>query len=133
VAQADSRREFFFKGIYPVEVLSGVQDGVVEVRARVPFFWGVGRARRVRVGEVVCVPSRQVWSMQRKMRVQSSGGSKKYSATYDGVYNRRRSRGRGCICKRCKVAFVEGDPIHVQHRSGNPQIYHQTCWDGLFI
>ena len=33
----DSNQEFYFKGIYPVEVLSGVQDGLVEVRAKTTF------------------------------------------------------------------------------------------------
>lgn len=35
--RADSNREFYFKGIYPVAVLSGVQDGLVEVRAKATF------------------------------------------------------------------------------------------------
>ena len=29
--------EFYLKGIYPVEVLSGVQEGLVEVRAKTTF------------------------------------------------------------------------------------------------
>ncbi|MCW3998873.1 MAG: hypothetical protein NWE93_01380 [Candidatus Bathyarchaeota archaeon] len=29
--------EFYLKGIYPVEVLSGAQDGLVEVRAKTFF------------------------------------------------------------------------------------------------
>lgn len=33
----DSSQEFYFKGIYPVDVLSGVQDGLVEVRAKTAF------------------------------------------------------------------------------------------------
>ena len=45
--------EFYLKGIYPVEVLSGVQDGMVEVRAKTTFLhtsaYSDGK-RQVRVG-----------------------------------------------------------------------------------
>ena len=51
--KADSNQEFYFKGIYPVEVLSGVQDGLVEVRAKTTFLhtsaYSEGK-RQVRVG-----------------------------------------------------------------------------------
>ena len=35
--KADYSREFYLKGIYPVEVLSEVKDGLVEVRAKTTF------------------------------------------------------------------------------------------------
>jgi hypothetical protein len=34
--RADSK-EFYFKGIYPIEVFSEVKDGLVEVRAKTTF------------------------------------------------------------------------------------------------
>ena len=76
--EADSNREFYLKGIYPVEVLSGVQDGLVEVRAKTTFLHtsaysdgkrqvrvGVTGKRWVRRGEVLKVPFRHVWSHRR--------------------------------------------------------------------
>ena len=35
--KTDSNRECYLKGIYPVEVLSGGQDELVEVRAKTTF------------------------------------------------------------------------------------------------
>jgi hypothetical protein len=74
----DSSQEFYLKGIYPVEVLSGVQDGLVEVRAKTTFLHtsaysdgkrqvrvGVTQKRWVRKGEVLKVPFRHVWSHRR--------------------------------------------------------------------
>lgn len=71
--------EFYLKGIYPVEVLSGVQDGLVEVRAKTTFLHtsaysdgkrqvrvGVTQKRWVRRGEVLKVPFRHVWSHRRR-------------------------------------------------------------------
>ena len=76
----DSNQEFYFKGIYPVEVLSGVQDGLVEVRAKTTFLHtsaysdgkrqvrvGVTQKRWVRRGEVLKVPFRHVWSHRRRV------------------------------------------------------------------
>jgi hypothetical protein len=72
--------EFYLKGIYPVEVLSGVQDGLVEVRAKTTFLHtsaysdgkrqvrvGVTKKRWVRKGEVLQVPFRHVWSHRRRV------------------------------------------------------------------
>jgi len=78
--KADSSREFYLTGIYPVEVLSGVQDGLVEVQAKTTFFHtnayldgkrqvrvGVTKKRWVRKGEVLKVPFRHVWSHRRRI------------------------------------------------------------------
>jgi hypothetical protein len=78
--KADSNREFYLKGIYPVEVLSCVQDGLVEVRAKTTFLHtsaysdgkrqvrvGVTEKRWVRRGEVLKVPFRHVWSYRRQV------------------------------------------------------------------
>jgi hypothetical protein len=47
------QQEFYFKGIYPIEVLSSVQDGLVEVRVKTTFLhtsaYSDGK-RQVRVG-----------------------------------------------------------------------------------
>jgi hypothetical protein len=72
--------EFYLKGIYPVEVLSGVQDGMVEVRAKTTFLHtsaysdgkrqvrvGVTEKRWVRRGEVLRVPFRHIWSHRRQI------------------------------------------------------------------
>ncbi len=76
----DSSQEFYLKGIYPVEVLSGVQDGLVEVRAKTTFLHtsaysdgkrqvrvGVTEKRWVRWGEVLKLPFRHVWSHRRQV------------------------------------------------------------------
>ena len=76
----DSNQKFYLKGIYPVEVLSGVQDGLVEVRAKTTFLHtsaysdgkrqvrvGVTEKRWVRRGEVLKVPFRHVWSHRRRV------------------------------------------------------------------
>jgi len=72
--------EFYLKGIYPVEVLSGVQDGLVEVRAKTTFLHtsaysdgkcqvrvGVTEKRWVRRGEILRVPFRLVWLHRRQI------------------------------------------------------------------
>lgn len=72
--------EFYLKGIYPVEVLSRAQDGLVEVRAKTTFLHtsaysdgkrqvriGVTEKRWVRRGEVLKVPFRHVWSHKRRV------------------------------------------------------------------
>jgi hypothetical protein len=72
--------EFYLKDIYPAEVLSGVQDGLVEVRAKTTFLHtsaysdgkrqvrvGVTQKRWVRRGEVLKVPFRHVWSHRRRV------------------------------------------------------------------
>ncbi len=79
MTQADSKQEFYFKGIYPVEVISEVKDGLVEVRAKTAFLHtseysadgkrqvrvGVTERRWVKPGEVLRVPFRHVWSSRR--------------------------------------------------------------------
>ncbi len=73
-----SNQEYYFKGIYPVEVLSEVKDGLVEVRAKSVFLHtsaysggkrqvrvGVTQKRWVRRGEILRVPFRHVWSHRR--------------------------------------------------------------------
>ncbi len=78
--KADSSQELYLKGIYPVEVLSSVQDGLVEVRAKTTFLHtsaysegkrqvrvGVTEKRWVRRGEVLKVPFRHVWSRRRQI------------------------------------------------------------------
>jgi hypothetical protein len=78
--KADSNQEFYLKGIYPVEVLSCAQDGLVEVRAKTTFLHtsaysdgkcqvrvGVTQKRWVRKGEVLKVPFRHVWSHPRRV------------------------------------------------------------------
>jgi hypothetical protein len=69
--------EFYLKGIYLVEVLSVMQDGMVEVRAKTTFLHnnaysdgkhqvgGVTEKRWVRRDEVLKVPFRHVWSHRR--------------------------------------------------------------------
>lgn len=72
--------EFYLKGIYPVEVLSCAQDGLVEVRAKTTFLHtsaysdgkrqvrvGVTQKRWVKKGEVLKVPFRHVWSHPRQI------------------------------------------------------------------
>ncbi len=72
--------EFYLKGIYPVEVLSGVQDGLVEVRAKTTFLHtsayskgkrqvrvGVTEKRWIRQGESLKVPFCLVWSHRRQV------------------------------------------------------------------
>ena len=74
------RQEFYLKGFYPVEVLSEVKDGLVEVRAKTTFLHtsaysdgkrqvrvGVTEKRWVRRGEVLYVPFRHVWSHKRRV------------------------------------------------------------------
>jgi hypothetical protein len=74
------QRESYLKGIYPVEVLSGVRDGLVEVRAKTTFLHtsadsdgkrqvrvGVTQKRWVRKGEVLKVPFRHIWSHRRQI------------------------------------------------------------------
>ena len=81
MTQANSeQQEFYFKGIYPVEVVSEVKDGYVEVRAKSVFLHtsaysggkrqvrvGVTKKRWVRPGEVLKVPFRHVWSHRRRV------------------------------------------------------------------
>jgi hypothetical protein len=82
--------EFYLKGIYPVEVISGAQDGFVEVRAKTTFLHtsaysegkrqvkvGVTQKRWVRKGEVLKVPFRHVWSHRRSVAKGFSMPSKK--------------------------------------------------------
>jgi len=71
--QADSKHEFYFQGIYPVEVLER-KDSFVCVRALVPFLFG---CCRVRVGEVVWMPRQHVWKYQRKMVEKEDSVKKK--------------------------------------------------------
>ena len=71
--------EFYLKGIYPVEVLSDVQDGLVEVRAKTTFLHNaysdrkhqvrvyITQKRWVRWGEVLKVPFRHAWSHRRQV------------------------------------------------------------------
>lgn len=81
-SKVDSQQEFYLKGIYPVEVVSGVKDGYVEVRAKTTFLHtsaysdgkrqvrvghGVTQKRWVRQGEVLRVPFRHVWSHRRRV------------------------------------------------------------------
>jgi len=76
----DQRQEYYLKGIYPVEALSEVKDGLVEVRAKTTFLHtsayskgkrqirvGVTQKRWVRKGEVLKVPFRHVWSHRRQV------------------------------------------------------------------
>ncbi len=78
--KASPSQEFYLKGIYPVEVLSGVQDGLVEVRVKTTFLHtsaysegkrqvriGITEKRWVRKGEVLKVPFRHVWSHRRRV------------------------------------------------------------------
>jgi len=75
-----SKQEYYFKGIYPVEVVSEVKDGLVEVRAKAVFLHtsaysggkrqvrvGVTERRWVRPGELLKVPFRHVWSHRRRV------------------------------------------------------------------
>ncbi len=77
---ADSDQEFYLKGIYAVEVVSEVKDGMVGVRAKTTFLHtscysqgkrqvkvGVTEKRMVRKGEVLQVPFSLVWSHQRRI------------------------------------------------------------------
>ncbi len=76
----DQRQEYYLKGIYPVEVLSEVQDGLVEVRAKTTFLhtsaysdgkrqvrMGVTQKRWIKKGEIFKVPFRHVWSRRRRI------------------------------------------------------------------
>lgn len=67
---AVAKQEFYLKGIYPVEVISEVKDGYVEVRAKTNFLHtseyskgkrqvrvGVTEKRWVKSGEVLRVPT----------------------------------------------------------------------------
>lgn len=78
--KAEPQQEFFLKGIYPVEVVSEVKDGFVEVRAKTAFLHtsaysggkrqirvGVTEKRRVKLGEVLKVPYHYVWSHRRRV------------------------------------------------------------------
>jgi hypothetical protein len=73
-------QEFYLKGIYPVEVLSCVQDGLVEIRAKTTFLHtstysdgkrqvrvGVTQKRWVKKGEILKGPFRHVWSHRRRV------------------------------------------------------------------
>ena len=77
---AIAEQAFYLEGIYPVEVLSEVKDGLVEVRAKTTFLHtsaysngkrqvriGVTEKRWVRQGEVLKVPFRHVWSHRRRV------------------------------------------------------------------
>ncbi len=77
---SEQQQEFYLKGIYPVEVVSGVKDGFVEVRAKTAFLHtsaysdgkrqvrvGVTEKRWVKQGEVLRVPFRHVWSHRRRV------------------------------------------------------------------
>jgi hypothetical protein len=71
--------EYYLKGIYPVEIVSAMQDGFVDVRVRTSFLHtseysadgkrqvrvGVTEKRWVKPGEVLRVPFRHVWSSRR--------------------------------------------------------------------
>ncbi len=72
--------EFYLKGIYPVEIISEVKDGFVEVRTKTAFLhtsnysngkldFRVGKPekRQVRAGEVLRVQAGQVWSHRRSV------------------------------------------------------------------
>ena len=81
MTQANSEvQEFYFKGIYPVEVVSEVEDGLVEIRVKTAFLHtsaysggkrqvriGVTKKRWVKPGEVLRVSFRLVWSHRRRM------------------------------------------------------------------
>ncbi len=88
MTQADSKQEVYFKGVYPVEVVSEVEDGFVEVRAKRTFLLtteypeGARNAlqrkcrrlranekRWIRAGEVFRVPSRTLWKNRRPVPV----------------------------------------------------------------
>ncbi len=73
-------KEFYLKGIYAVEVVSDVKDGLVEVRAKTTFLHtscysngrrqvkvGANKKQMVRRGEVLKVPISSVWSHRRRM------------------------------------------------------------------
>jgi hypothetical protein len=77
-SEVDSQQEFYLKGIYPVEVVSELKDGYVEVRVKNPFLHtsaysdgkrqvrvGVTEKRWVKPGEVLRVSFRLVWSHRR--------------------------------------------------------------------
>lgn len=74
------QQQFYLKGIYPVEVVSEVKDGLVEVRAKSAFLHtsayskgrrqvrvGVTEKRWVKPGEVLTVSFRLVWSHRRNV------------------------------------------------------------------
>jgi hypothetical protein len=78
--KTDPPQEFYLKGIYPVEVVSEVKDGLVEVRAKTAFLHtsaysggkrqvrvGVTEKRRVKLGEILRVPYHYVWSHRRRV------------------------------------------------------------------
>lgn len=73
-------REFYLKGIYAVEVVSDVKDGLVDVRAKTTFLhtsnYSKGRRqfrvgttprRWVKKGEVLTVPLPLIWSHRRRV------------------------------------------------------------------
>jgi hypothetical protein len=75
-----SKQEYYLKGIYPVEVVSEVKDGLVEVRTKSTFMHtsaysggkrqvrvGVTQKRWVRPGDILQVPFRHVWSHRRNV------------------------------------------------------------------
>lgn len=55
--------------------------------------------------------------------------------SYDGVYHTERSKRRMKDCRRCGVAFKDGDGIHVSANRGygKRHIYHLKCWRAMFI
>lgn len=76
---ASPNKEFYLKGIYAVEVVSDVKDGLVEVRAKTTFLHtscysngrrqvkvGANKKQMVRRGEVLKVPFSSVWSHRRR-------------------------------------------------------------------
>ncbi len=79
-SKVDSQQEFYLKGIYAVEVVSDVKDGLVEVRAKTTFLHtsnyskgqrqfrvGTTAKRWVRSGEVLKVPLPLIWSHRRRV------------------------------------------------------------------
>ncbi len=75
-----SNQEFYFKGIYPVIIISDPKDGLVDVKVKTAFLHtsaysdgkrqvkvGVTEKRWVRQGEVLRVPFRHVWSHRRQV------------------------------------------------------------------
>lgn len=36
-------------------------------------------------------------------------------------------------CNRCRKDFKFGDRIHAKTSTGRVKIYHQECWEGLFL
>ncbi len=73
-------QERYLKGIYPVEVISEVKDGLVEIRAKTAFLHtsnyskgrrqfrvGATAQRWVRKGEVLKVPINLIWNHRRRV------------------------------------------------------------------